>query len=82
LLKNLSTDATVAGIVKNILKLMQTFGNNSHKPQGGDHCFKALSKYSKWLVSPVCFEIFRFLGMSANPKLTFDSTLYQLATQV
>jgi len=33
-------------------------------------------------VSPVCFEIFRFLGMSANPKLTFDSTLYQLAPQV
>jgi len=82
LLKNLSTDATVARIVKNILKLKQTFGNNSHGPHGGDHCFKALSKYCKWLVSPVCFEIFRFLGMSANPKLTFDSTLYQLAAQV
>jgi len=82
LLKNLSVDVTVAGIVKNILKLIQTFGNNSHMPQGGDHCFKALSKYSEWLVSPVCFEIFRFLGVSANPKLTFDSTLYQLATHV
>jgi len=48
LLKNLSADATVAGIVTTILKLIQTFGNNSHKPhgpQGGDHCFKALSKY-------------------------------------
>ena len=58
---------------------------NSHKPhgpQGGDHCFKALSKYCKWLVSPICFEIFRFLGVSAYPKLTFDSTLYQLAGQV
>jgi len=32
LLKNLSADATVAGIVKNHLKLIQTFGNNSHKP--------------------------------------------------
>jgi len=45
LLKNLSVDATVAGIVKNNLKLIQTFGNSSHKPhgpQGGDHCFKAL----------------------------------------
>ena len=55
LLKNLSTDATVAGIVKNILKLIQTFGNNSHKshgPHGGDNCFKPLSKYCKWLVSP------------------------------
>jgi len=88
LLKNLSVDATVAGIVKNILKLTQTFGNNSHKPhgpQGGDHCFKALQKYCKWLVSPVCFEIFRFQGMfglSAYPKFTFDSTLYQLAAQV
>jgi len=83
--KNLSADASVAGIVKNTIKLIQTFGNNSHKPhgpQGGDHCFKALSKYCKWLVSPVCFEIFRFLGMSVNPKLTFDSTLYQLAVQV
>jgi len=85
LLKKLSAGATVAGIVKNILKLIQAFENNSHKPhgpQGGDHCFKALSKYCKWLVSPVCFEIFRFLGMSTNPKLTFDSTLYQLAAQV
>ena len=54
LAENLSADATVAGIVKNILKIMQTYGNNSHKshgPQGGDHCFKALSKYYKWLVS-------------------------------
>jgi len=34
LLKNLSADATVARIVKNILKLIQTFGNNSHKPHG------------------------------------------------
>jgi len=85
LLKNLSADATVAGIVKNILKLTQTFGNNSHKPQGpqgGDHYFKALSKYCKWLVSPACFEIFRYLGMSSNPELTLDSTLYQLAAQV
>jgi len=41
--KNLSADATVAGIVKNILKLIQTFGNISHKPhgpQGGDQCLK------------------------------------------
>jgi len=85
LLTNLSADATVAGIVKNIFKLIQTFGNNSHKPHGsqrGDHCFKALSKYCQWLVSPVCFEIFRFLGTSGNPKLTFDLTLYQLAAQV
>jgi len=85
LLKNHSADATVAGIVKNILKLIQPFGNNSHKPHGpqsSDHCFKALSKYCKWLVSPVCFKIFRFLGMSANPKLTFGSTRYQLAAQV
>jgi len=44
LLKNLSADATV-GIFKNILKLIQTFGNNSHGPHGGDHWFKALSKY-------------------------------------
>jgi len=28
LLKNLSADATVAGIVNNILKLMQILGNN------------------------------------------------------
>jgi len=52
---------------------------NSHKPhgpQGGDHSFKALWKYCKWLVSPVYFKIFRFPGMSANPKLTFDSTFY------
>jgi len=77
-----NTTATVAGIVKNILKIIQTFGNNSHGPQGGDHCFEALSKYCKWLVSPGCFEIFRFLGMSSDPKLTFDSTLYQLAAQV
>jgi len=85
LLKNLSADATSAGFVKNILKIIQTFGNNSrkpHRPQGGDNCFEALSKYCKWLVSPGCFEIFRFLGMSANPKFTFDSTLYQLAAQV
>jgi len=82
LLKDLSADATVAGIVQNILKLIQTFGNNSHGPHGGDHSFKALSKYCKWLVSPVCFETFGFLGMSANPKLTFDSILYQLAAQV
>jgi len=64
LLKNLSADVTVAGIIKKILKIIQTFGNNSHKPhgpQGGDHNFKALSKHCKWLVSPVCFEIFRFL---------------------
>jgi len=85
LLKKHSADATSAGIVKNILKIIQTFGNNSqkpHGPQGGDHCFEALSKYCKWLVSPGCFEIFRFLGMSSNPKLTLDSTLYQLAAQV
>jgi len=47
LLKDFSADATVAGIVKNILKLIQTFGNNSHKPHGpqaGDHCFKAFSR--------------------------------------
>jgi len=81
MLKNLSADATLAEIVTNILKLIQTFGSNSHTPHGGDHCFKALSKYCKWLVSPVCFEIFKFLGMSANPKLAFDSTLYQLAVQ-
>jgi len=30
LLKNLSADATVVEIVKDILKLIQTFGNNSH----------------------------------------------------
>jgi len=42
------------------------------------HCRNAVSA----LVSPVCFEFFRFLVMPANPKLTFDSTLYQLATQV
>ena len=85
LLKHLSADATVAGIFKNILKLIQAFGNNSHKPHGphgGDNCFKALSKYCKWLLSLVCFEIFRFLGISANPQLTFDSTLYQLSGQV
>jgi len=85
LLKNISVGATVAGNVKNILKLIQTFGNNTHKPHGphgGDHCFEALSEYCKWLVSPVCFDTFRFLGMSANPQLTFDSTLYQLAAQV
>jgi len=85
LLKNLSADAILAGIVKNILQPIQTFGNNSYTPHGphkGGHCFKSLSKYYKWLVSPVCFEIFGFLGMSANPKLTFDSTLYQLAAQV
>jgi len=38
LLKNLSADATVAGIVKNILDMIQTFGNNT-----GIHtfsCFK------------------------------------------
>jgi len=81
LLKNLSAHVTVAGNVNNILRLIQTFGNNLHRPQGGDHCFKALSKYCKWLISPVCFEIFRFLGMSANPILTFDSTLHQLAAQ-
>jgi len=48
LLKNLSADATVAGIVRNILNVIQTFRNNSHKPhgsQGGDHCFTALWKY-------------------------------------
>jgi len=82
LLKNLSADATVARIIKNILKLIQAFGNTSHRPHGGNHFFKALSKYCKWLVSPACFEIFGFLGMSANPKLTIDSTLYQLAAQV
>jgi len=82
LLKNFSADATLAGIFKNIPKLIQTFGNNSNLPHGGDYCFKALSKYCKWLVSPVCFEIFIFLGMSAHPKLTFDLTLYQLAAQV
>ena len=32
LLKNLSEDATVVGIIKNILKIIHTFGNNSHKP--------------------------------------------------
>jgi len=42
LAENLSADATVAGMVKNILKLIQTFGNNSRGPHGGDHCFKAL----------------------------------------
>jgi len=85
LLKNLSADASVAGIAKNILKIILTVGNNArkpHGPQGREHCFKALSKYCKWLVSPVCFEIFRFLGMSANPKLIFDLTLYQLAAKV
>jgi len=63
LLKNHSADAIVAGIVNHILKLIQTFGNNSHGPHGGDHCFKTLPKYCKWLVSPVCFEILRFLGV-------------------
>jgi len=85
LLQNHSADATVAGIVNNILKIKQTFGNNSrkpHGPHGGGHCFKALSKYCKWFVSPACFEIFRFLGMSANPTLTFNSTRYQLAAQI
>ena len=81
MLKNLSADATAAGIVKNILKLIQTFGHNSQGPHGGNHCFKALSKYCKWLVSPVRFKVFRFLGMSAYPKLTFDSTLYQFNNQ-
>jgi len=81
LLKNLSAGATAAGIVKNILKPIQTFGNNSHKPHGCDQCFKVLSKYGKWLVSPVYLEIFRFLGMSANPKLTFDSNLHQFNNQ-
>jgi len=66
LLKNHSADAIVGGIVKNILKLIQTFGNNSHGPHGGDHCFKTLSKYCKWLVSPVCFEILRFLGVRSS----------------
>jgi len=45
MLKNLSADASVAGIVTNILKLIQTFGNNSNKPhgpQGGDHCFQSI----------------------------------------
>jgi len=60
LLKNLSAEATVAGIVKNILEVIQTFENNSHGPHGGNHCFKALSKYCKCLIYPVCFEIFRF----------------------
>jgi len=82
LLKNLSAYATVAEIVKNIFRLIQTFGNNSHVPHDGDHCFKALPKYCQWLVSPVCFEISGFLGMFANPKLIFDSTLYQLTAQV
>jgi len=87
LLKNLSTGATVAGIVKNILKLTQTFGIihtscTGHKAATTALNFEALSKYCKWSVCPVCFEIFTFLGMSANPKLTFDSTLYQLAAQV
>jgi len=43
LLKSLSADVTVAGIVRNILNIIQTFGKNSHKPhgpQGGDHCLK------------------------------------------
>jgi len=44
MLKNFSAGAIVAGIVQNILKLIQTFGNISHGPHGGDHCFKALSK--------------------------------------
>jgi len=44
LLKNHLADATVAGIVKNILKLTQTFRNSSHWPQAGDHCFEALSR--------------------------------------
>jgi len=73
---------TVARIVNNILKKIQTFGNNSHGPHGGDHCFKALSKYRKWLVSPICFKIFRFLGVFTSSKFTFDSTLYRLAGQI
>jgi len=47
LLKNISEDATVAGIAKNNLKLIQIFRNNSHKPQGpqgGDHCFEAFCR--------------------------------------
>jgi len=80
LLKNLSADATVAGIVKNILMLKQTFGNNSHGPQAGNHCFKALSTYCKWLVSPVCSKSSDFWVCPLI--LTFDSTLYQLAAQV
>ena len=46
-LKDLSIDATVAGIIKYILKLIQTFGNNSHKPHGpqaGDYCFEAFCR--------------------------------------
>jgi len=66
LLKNLSADSTVAGIVKNILKIIQTFGNNSHTShtgyKGGDHCFKVLWKYCKWLVSPVWFRNLRISG--------------------
>ena len=83
LLKNLSADATVAGIVRNILKLIQTFGNNSHGSHSSDHCFKAFCRnnVNGWFLL-YGFEIFRFLGMSANPKLTFDSTVYQLAAQV
>jgi len=44
LLKNLSADATVAGIVNNIVKLIQTFGNNSHGPQASDYCFEAFCR--------------------------------------
>jgi len=35
----------------------------------------------KWLVSPVWFRNFGFLGMSANPELTSDYSLYLLAVQ-
>ena len=83
LLKDLSADSTVAGIVKNILKLIQTFGNNSHKPHGpkaGDHCFEAFSRNT--VVSFSCVISNRFLGMSANPKLTFDQSLYPVAAQL
>jgi len=43
-MKDLSANATAARIVKNILKLVQTFGNNSHARQAGDHCFEAFCR--------------------------------------
>jgi len=52
LLRDLSAAVTVAGIVKNILKLILTFGNNLHTPQAGDNCFEAFCR--KIMVSVSC----------------------------
>ena len=73
---------SVEGVNSCMALVAGDFGPKKVRPIAAFKGLQLLSKYCKLLVSPICCEIFRFLCMFTNPKLAFDSTLYQLAAQV